>query len=214
MQTRCKNLRGRNVGILPGRATAHPAPHGVNSPLSGGQNYDKILNFLAFKKGDRAINIKQGTHIHHPQHGVGKVESIRKRSFYGQAAATYAQLYFEREELTLTLLAKDVSDTIRTVITADEAENLLDSIKDWNGAPKKQWKARADAHQAAIESGDPLECAKVLKGLNRLQSEGPLRQQDRAHLKQSMELLTDELARALKKRRPQARKLLIEAIDD
>ncbi|MEJ2402575.1 MAG: CarD family transcriptional regulator [Xanthomonadales bacterium] len=159
------------------------------------------------------INIKQGTHIHHPQHGVGKVESIRKRSFYGQAAATYAQLYFEREELTLTVLAKDASDTIRTVISADEAQDLLDQIKHWNGSPKKQWKARADAHRIAIESGDPLEYGKVVKGLSRMQEDSPLRQQDRAHLKQSMELLTEELARALKKRPRQAEKLILEAID-
>jgi RNA polymerase-interacting CarD/CdnL/TRCF family regulator len=111
------------------------------------------------------------------------------------------------------MLAKDISNTIRNLITADEAKRLLDMMRNWNGQPKKQWKARADAHQAAIESGDPLECAKVVKSLTRLQSESPLRQQDRAHLKQSMELLTEELARALKKRPPQAQKLIIEAID-
>jgi len=109
------------------------------------------------------------------------------------------------------MLAKDITHTIRALITADEAHRLLGRIRSWDGAPKKQWKARADAHQAAIESGDPLECAKVAKGLSLMQSESPLRQQDRAHLKQSMELLTEELARALKKRRAQARRLLTEA---
>lgn len=171
-----------------------------------------MLNFMAFDRR-RSINIKQGTHIHHPQHGVGRVESIRKRSFYGAAAATYAQLYFEREDLTLTVLEKDVSDTIRTVISADEAKSLLDQIKRWNGSPKKQWKARADAHRIAIDSGDPLEYGKVVKGLSQMQEDSPLRQQDRAHLKQSMELLTEELARALKKRPRQAEKLIIEAIE-
>ena len=167
---------------------------------------------MAFDRRD-SINIKQGTHIHHPQHGVGKVESIRERSFCGQASATYAQLYFEREELTLTVLAKDASETVRTLITAEEAKSLLDRIKGWKGSPKKQWKARADAHRIAIESGDPLEYAKVVKGLSRMQSkDGPLRQQDRAHLKQSMELLTEELARALKKRPRQAERLILDAV--
>ena len=54
------------------------------------------------------------------------------------------------------MLAKDASDTIRTVISADEAQDLLNQIKNWSGSPKKQWKARADAHRIAIESGDPL----------------------------------------------------------
>ncbi len=110
------------------------------------------------------------------------------------------------------MLAKDVSDTIRTVISADEAHRLLDQIKCWKGAPKKQWKARADAHRIAIESGDPLEYGKVVKGLSLMQDDSPLRQQDRAHLKQSMELLTEELARARKKRPRQAEKLILDAI--
>lgn len=158
------------------------------------------------------IEIKQGSHLLHPQHGVGKVQSIRKRRFSGAAAATYAQLYFEREALTLIVLAEDLKKTFRNLISANEAKNLLEKIRQWDGHPKKQWKARAEAHQNAIESGDPLECAKVLKGLTRVEAEDKLRIQDRDHLKRSMELLTDELSRALKKRPAQTRKMLDEAV--
>jgi len=108
--------------------------------------------------------------------------------------------------------AEDVTDPIRRVISADEAQELLDHIKGWDSKPKTQWKARANAHQAALESGDPLECAKVLKDLNQLESEGALRQHDRTHLKQSMDLLTDEISQALGKRPSQARRLIIEAV--
>ena len=108
--------------------------------------------------------------------------------------------------------AKDVTDPIRRVISADEAQELLDHIKGWNSKPKTQWKARANANQAALESGDPLECAKVLKDLNSLEADGALRQHDRVHLKQSLDLLTDELSQALGKRPSQARKLIFEAI--
>jgi RNA polymerase-interacting CarD/CdnL/TRCF family regulator len=109
------------------------------------------------------------------------------------------------------MLKDELSNNIRSLISPEEANSLLDQIKRWKGKPKAQWKARADAHQSALESGDPLECAKVLKGLYKLESEGDLRPRDRAHLKQSLELLTDELARALKKRPAQAERLLMEA---
>ena len=141
------------------------------------------------------------------------MQSIRKRSFSGQAPATYAQLYFEREELTLIMLADDVSDNFRKLISAEEAKKVLDSISRWSGKPKAQWKARADAHQGALESGDPFECGKVFKGLNELESQGNLRQQDRMHLKQSLELLTEELASALGTRPSRARKLIFDAAD-
>jgi RNA polymerase-interacting CarD/CdnL/TRCF family regulator len=110
------------------------------------------------------------------------------------------------------VLAEDLSTTFRRLISANEAKSLLEKIRQWDGKPKKQWKARAEAHQNAIESGDPLECAKVLKGLTRVEAEDKLRIQDRDHLKRSMELLTDELSRALKKRPAQTRKMLDEAV--
>ncbi|NCF63186.1 MAG: hypothetical protein GWP58_10070, partial [Gammaproteobacteria bacterium] len=74
------------------------------------------------------MNFQQGNYIHHPRHGVGKVQSIRKRSFYGSGPATYAQLYFERDQLTLTLLEKDLPDIIRNVISTEDAFKLLDHI--------------------------------------------------------------------------------------
>ena len=150
--------------------------------------------------------------MHHPQHGVGKVQSIKERSFYGSEAATYAELYFEREDLTLTLLKDDLPDAVRALISANKARKLLKELEAWDGQPSKQWKARANAHQAAIDSGDPFEYAKVYKELSRLDAEDTLRAGDRAHHKQTEELLVEELANSLKKTRRQARSLLEQAI--
>lgn len=158
-----------------------------------------------------SINLRTGSHIHHPQHGLGKIESIRKRSFAGQAEDTYMQVFFEREALTVIARADDISREIRKPISANEARKLLDRIKSFNEKVKTQWKARADSHQTALDSGDPLECAKVLKNLIRLESEGKLRQTDRDHLKHALEMLTDELSTALGKRRSHARRLITEA---
>lgn len=150
--------------------------------------------------------------MHHPQHGVGEIQSVRERSFYGADAATYAELYFEREDLTLTLLKDDVNDSVRQLISSTKARELLKELKEWKGKPSKQWKARANAHQAAIESGDPFAYAKVFKELCELDANESLRAGDRAHLKQTEELLVEELANSLGKSRRQAQSLLEKAI--
>ena len=161
------------------------------------------------------INIQKGERIHHPQHGVGVVESIGERSFYGAEAATYAELFFKREKLKLTLLKKDLSKCVRSLLTPKQARQLLDHIAEWEGTPKKQWKARADAHQAALDGGDPFEYAKVYKELCHLEANGEtFRLADRTHLNQAQELLTEELARCLKKTPDQAQKMLDKAIAD
>ena len=112
----------------------------------------------------------------------------------------------------MTLLEKDLPDIIRNVISSKDAFKLLDQIKDWQGKPKAEWKARAEAHQQVIDAGDPFECAKVVKGLNQMEVDGTLRPRDRAQLNQSMDLLTEELARALQKPTAHAGKLIAEAI--
>jgi CarD family transcriptional regulator len=158
------------------------------------------------------MGMRKGEHVLHPQHGIGKIESIRELSICGHASAIYVQLYFEHDELTLTVLEKNLPEAVRRVISPEEANNLLGQLSSWNGKSTRQWKARANAHQNALDSGDPFEYAKVLKGLVLIESEGSLRTSDRAHFKRSLYLLTEELACALKKSRRQVSKLIDQAV--
>jgi RNA polymerase-interacting CarD/CdnL/TRCF family regulator len=156
--------------------------------------------------------IKKGEHVLHAQHGVGKIESVGEFSFSGLDAANYVQLYFERDELTMTVLEEDLPEVVRELISSEEAKELLGEIDAWEGKPSSQWKARANAHQAAIDSGDPFQYIKVLKGLAHLENDGALRSSDREHLSKSLCLLTEELSCALKKTPQQVRRLLNRAI--
>jgi RNA polymerase-interacting CarD/CdnL/TRCF family regulator len=139
------------------------------------------------------------------------VESIRQRSFGGHEAASYAQVYFRRDDLTMMLLEHDLSKSVRRLLTAREAGKVLDSLRQWNGSLNKQWKAREDDIRKAMEQGDPYEYAKVYKGLTRLAAKSDLRPQDRQLLNQSLDLLTEELALSLGKTSAQTRKLISEA---
>ena len=155
--------------------------------------------------------IRKGEHVLHAQHGVGKIKSIRNRSFSGHAPARYVQLYFERDELTMTVLEEELPDVVRSLISFEEAEELLGQMSAWNGKPNEKWKARANAHQAALESGDPFEYVKVLKELTYLERQGELGLRDREHLSKSLYLITDELACAMKKSPRNVRRLLCQA---
>ena len=160
-----------------------------------------------------SINIRKGEHVLHAQHGVGRIASIRKCSFSGRAAASYVHLHFKRDELTLTVLEKSLTGVVRGLVSPEEAQELLNQINAGSGKPEAKWQARADANQAAIDSGDPFEYVKILKGLAHLESEGALRLRDREHLSKSLCLLTDELACVLKKSQKHMRSLLTQAIE-
>ena len=158
-----------------------------------------------------SLSIQKGSFVLHPQHGVGKITSIQDCSFAEQPEASYVELYFKRDQLTMTVLEDSVSGMVRGLISSEEAHDLLDHMTAWNGKPQSQWKARANANQAAIESGDPFEYSKVLKSLASLESGGAIRSSDRQHLNVSLNLLTEELACAMNKSRNRVRGLLSKA---
>jgi RNA polymerase-interacting CarD/CdnL/TRCF family regulator len=160
-----------------------------------------------------SINIRKGENVIHAQHGVGKITSIHNCSFSGHAEASYVHLYFQRDKLALTVLEENLAGVVRGLISSEEARKLLDQVITDSGEPESRWKARADANQAAIDSGNPFEYVKVLKGLAHLESEGGLRLRDREHLSQSLCLLTEELACVLKKSQRHVRGLLTKAVE-
>jgi len=106
------------------------------------------------------------------------------------------------------VLEDDLTETVRRLISARQAKELLNQIKEWDGEASSQWKARADNNQAAIDGGDPFEYGKVFKGLSKLEAENSLRARDRAHLNRSLDFLTQELAHSLGKSTDQARRLI------
>ena len=158
--------------------------------------------------------IGKGVTVHHPEHGIGRVQKVGKRKFAGSHGDDFAQLYFRREQLTLIMPAQDLVGTVRKPLNARQAREVLDYLKRWDGPVSKRWKARAAANQAAIERGDPFAYAEVCKGLSQLESEGALRHTDRAHLNRSFEFLADELAHALDETPDSARLRITEALSE
>lgn len=160
---------------------------------------------------EQSAKISRGNAVHHPHHGIGRVQSVGKPDFAGSNGANFAQLYFQREELTLILPMRDAAETVRNPITTKQAQQILDYIAQWDGHASKQWKARAAAHHEAMERGDPFEYAEIFKGLSRLEAAGGLRHTDRTHLNRAIEFLADELSFALNKTPDRIRELITRA---
>jgi RNA polymerase-interacting CarD/CdnL/TRCF family regulator len=144
---------------------------------------------------------------------VGTVRSIKNRKFSGAGEASYAQLYFERDDLTFIILEEELPGQVRKLMPHKQAKEVLALIKAWDGKPSSAWKARSDAHQKAIDSGDPFEYAKVFRELHEMDCKDELRPQDTAHLNKISLLLSEELALSLNKADRQVKKLISEALD-
>ncbi|MGB7451011.1 MAG: CarD family transcriptional regulator [Lysobacterales bacterium] len=157
------------------------------------------------------ITISQGDRIHHPNHGIGKVQSIRRRSFSGENGARFAEIFFEREGITLMLRESSLDNTIRAPIGPSRAKNLLEHMKNWKAKVSDQSKTRANTHQSMMDGNDPHAYAEVYKGLRVLEQDEALSTIDRRQLKRCAQFLSEELANALNQTQGKALDLMTQA---
>jgi len=160
---------------------------------------------------ERPVKLSRGSAVHHPSHGIGKVQSIRERNFEGANGAEFAQFYFQRKALTLILPVQVAADSVRSPVNREQAVQILEHIGSCEGHASKQWKARAAAHQEAMDRGDPFAYAEVFKSLRWLEAEGALRITDRANLNKALDFLVDELSFAFEKSPDRVRELILDA---
>lgn len=138
------------------------------------------------------------------------MQAISQRSFGGDEPATFAQLYFKRDALTVQLRQEDLGEMLRPPMSAREAKRLLEHLATCEGRMNPQWKTRTRANQARLAKGDAFGYAEVLKGLLKLEANGSLVAADRDHLGQATELLAEEISHALGKTTQEAAALILE----
>lgn len=144
----------------------------------------------------KVITVTTGDTIYHQQHGIGTVQSIRKRSFSGASRSKFAQLFFPRNEITMIVREMDLGETVRKPIARKTASEVLAYIGEWDEPVSEQWKARANALQAKLDNGDPFELAEVYKALSLRKAADNLSTADRRQLSQSESRLSEELGMA------------------
>lgn len=138
------------------------------------------------------------------------MDSFEEKEFLG-SRETFAILHFQREDLRMMVPRKSLPDTVRNPIKAGVAEKVLEHLESWDGALSGNWKTRNRKNQQRLESGDPFELSQVYKGLLALQEKkGRLNSSDRRQLHLSLDLLTEELAVALKATPEAARQWIAE----
>lgn len=108
-------------------------------------------------------------------------------------------MYFDREELKLTVGKKNLDEQIREVLDEGEAEKVLDYLGNCDTKLAKNWKTRNRNNQERITSGDPMQLCDVVRGLLMLKHKrkGDLSNSDRMQLNRALELLAEELVHAL-----------------
>lgn len=140
---------------------------------------------MEFKIGDKVV---------YPNHGIGVIEQIDKRSLGDRL----------EEFLTLRILANDSTVMVprgnttnvglRRVITRKEVDEVFDVLKDTKIQVFDDWKGRFQENSDKMRTGSITEVARVFKSLTHLAVQKNLSYRERRMLDKAKYLIVSEIA--------------------
>jgi CarD family transcriptional regulator len=136
------------------------------------------------------MNIRVGQKVAYPNHGVCRVEAIKKE----QSEAFYALRVLANNSSILVPKTKAETVGIRPVINAVQCIDLMKFLADDFENPPCDWKARSRDFAAQLQTGDIFAVADVLKKLNFLCRVKTLSFREQRMLEKAKFLVVSELA--------------------
>ncbi len=143
---------------------------------------------MEFKVGEKAV---------HPNHGVGEVTAVEMKEIAGHTKKFYILRIVESGIKVMVPTDAAARVGLRSVISKKEADKVLAVLKETKVAVTSQpWNRRQREYTEMLNSGSPIEVAKVLRDLTRLKSDKELSLGERRLLDHARGLLVTELALA------------------
>jgi CarD family transcriptional regulator len=145
----------------------------------------------------RDFTLSVGDKAVHPSHGLAEVTAIEHREIGSMKGEFYILRIIDNGMRVMVPRASSSAAGIRPVMSAKEADRVLETMKAREVAVDLQpWSRRFRAYTEMIKCGSPHEVAKVLRDMYRLKFDKDLSFGERRLLDQAKSLLMKELAAA------------------
>jgi len=142
---------------------------------------------LEFKVGDKVV---------YPNHGVGVIEQVARRSI-GEFESSFYCLRILSTDSTVMVPVENTSAVgLRKILSRRQMTQVMKVLKDQEVTTYDDWKGRFQANSEKMRSGDIRAVAEVLKNLTLLNEIKPLSYRERRMLDRARFLLVSELAEA------------------
>ncbi len=138
-----------------------------------------------------------GDYIVHPMHGAGIIENIVSKKINGCEQEYYVLKLPVGDMVVMVPVVGCESIGVRTVISADEANDVLSVFPDIEVAMTQNWNKRYRENMEKIKSGNLLEVAEVVKGLMCRDADRGLSTGERKMLHTAKQILISELVISL-----------------
>jgi CarD family transcriptional regulator len=142
---------------------------------------------LSFKVGDKVV---------YPNHGVGVIEQVAKRSIGELESSFYCLRILSTDSTVMVPVDNTQAVGLRKVLTRREITRVIKALKEGEVTTYDDWKGRFQANSEKMRTGDIKAVAEVLKSLTMLNEIKPLSYRERKMLDRARFLLVSELAEA------------------
>ena len=137
---------------------------------------------------------KVGDHAVYPGHGVGKINSIESKEILGTIHMFYSVMIIETGMKIMIPAANIKSVGLRALISQEEAQKVVEILKDKNVKIDTQtWNRRYRDYMEKIKTGSVFEIAEVLRDLYVLKVDKELSFGEKKMLDTAKNLLLKEL---------------------
>jgi len=143
------------------------------------------LEVKEFKIGDKVV---------YPNHGLGIIEQIEKRSM-GDRMEEFLTLRIVANDSTVMVPRSNTTSVgLRRVVTRKEVEEVFDVLKDTKITLYDDWKGRFQENSDKMRTGSITEVARVFKSLSHLAIQKNLSYRERRMLDKAKYLIVSEIA--------------------
>ena len=160
---------------------------------------------MEFKVGDKVV---------YPNHGVGVIEEVARRSIGELNASFYCLRILSTDSTVMVPVDNTQAVGLRKVLTRRQTTRVMKTLKDGEITTYDDWKGRYQANSDKMRTGDIRAVAEVFKTLTMLNEVKPLSYRERKMLDRSRFLLISELAEATGKESEIVETLVDEALAD
>lgn len=145
---------------------------------------------MEFKVGDKVV---------YPNHGVGVIEQVAKKSIGGSVSSYYSLRILSTDSTVMVPVGNTTTVGLRKVLGRGQLSRVFKLLKNVEVATYDDWKGRFQANSEKMRTGDIMAVAEVLKGLTVLSDVKPLSYRERKMLDRARFLLISELSEASSK---------------
>ena len=142
---------------------------------------------MLFKVGDKVV---------YPNHGVGVIEQVARRSIGEIESSFYCLRILSTDSTVMVPVDNTEAVGLRKILTRREVSRVVKTLKDGEVTTYDDWKGRFQANSEKMRTGDIKAVAEVFKSLTVLNEVKPLSYRERKMLDRARFLLVSEMAEA------------------